>query len=150
MNKIRSWGGFVGAAIVVLLLAGCASAPPRPIRSEFDDIQIPRGLKFHVDESTIIESPTVKAGRLIYTGLIEGTSLAQAFRGSLEGSGWRFISTNIIAGKGILQTYEKDGNSLQLHIEDRWWWTTRVEMTVTKTVSAAGTTVHASPLPDMK
>jgi len=143
ISRIRA---FVAVALFVLVLGGCASAPPRLVRSEFDDIQIPRGLAFKASHSMLIESPTVKAGRLVYTGRIEVTSLAQAFRASLESSGWRFVTTNLSSGKGIFQTYEKSGNSLQVHIEDGFW-TTRVELTVVKTLSPS---VHASPLPDSK
>ena len=146
MKNLRRWVPLAGVILVVVMLFGCASAPPRPVRSEFDDVPIPRGLTFKPNDSTLIESPTVKAGRLVYTGRIEITSLAQAFRSSLEGSGWRFVTTNLSSGKGIIQTYEKSGNSLQVHIEDGFW-TTRVELTVVKATSSA---VHASPLPDGK
>ncbi|HLC40338.1 MAG TPA: hypothetical protein VJO34_01775 [Methylomirabilota bacterium] len=147
MKKTRTFSVWMGVLMTSVLLVSCASSPPRPVRSEFDDIPIPRGLTFKLNDSDLIESPTVKAGRLVYTGWVEGASLAQAFRSSLEAQGWRFVSTTLTAGKGIVQTFEKGGNSLQVFIDDRWWWTTRVELTVTKHTTPA---VNASPIPDAK
>ena len=148
MKTMRAFGALMGILMTSVLLASCASAPGRPVRSEFDDIPIPRGLTFRPNDSTLIESPNMKAGQLIYTGFVEGTSLAQAFRSSLEAQGWRFVNTTLSSGKGIIQTYEKGGNSLQVYIYDRWWWTTRVELTVTK--ASAPPSVNASPIPEIK
>ena len=73
---------FVTALLVLLFTAGCASAPPKAVRSEFEDIPVPKGLSYQADKSTIIESPTVKAARLVYRGRLEVDSLAYL---SLEG-----------------------------------------------------------------
>lgn len=148
MKKIRAFRALMGILVISMLLVSCASAPPRPVRSEFDDVPIPRGLTFRPNDSTLIESPSMKAGRLVYTGFVEGTSLAQAFRGSLEAQGWRFVNTTLSSGKGIIQTYEKGGNSIQVYIYDRWWWTTLVELTVTK--ASTPPSVNASPIPEIK
>src|SRR5204862_4013899 len=79
----------LGAALLVLtLLAGCASLTSKPAKIEFEDIPIPRGLTFQSDRSTIIESPTVKAARLVYRGRLELQSLAVAWRTTLEATGW--------------------------------------------------------------
>src|SRR3977135_2244704 len=45
-----------------LLLTACATAPPRSTRSEFEDIPVPKGLAYQQDESTVIETPKIKAG----------------------------------------------------------------------------------------
>src|SRR5260370_728105 len=70
----------LGTVLLVLaLLAGCAStSSTKPVRSEFEDIPIPRGLEFRTGDSTIIQSPTVKAARLVYRGRLEIQSLATA------------------------------------------------------------------------
>src|SRR5713226_8122967 len=70
----------VGTLLVVLLLGACASAPTNPARSEFEDIPVPKGLTYLADKSTIIESPTVKAARLVYRGRLEAASLGAARR----------------------------------------------------------------------
>ncbi len=124
-------------ALVLLTLVGCASAPPRPVQSGFEDIPVPKGLEFKADDSTIIESANVKAARQIYTGRVEPQSLATAFRTTLEANGWRHISSTSVPDQGITQVYEKGGNSLQVRIHERFWWTV-AEVTTTRILSAPG------------
>jgi hypothetical protein len=117
-----------------MVVAGCASAPARPVRSEFEDIPVPKGLALDQDKTTIIESPSVKAARLVYKGRVEPGSLALAFRTTLEANGWRFISTTTFSPQGTTQVYEKSGDSLTVQISEEWWYT-KVELTATKVVS---------------
>ncbi len=117
--------------VILLLAVGCASAPPRPVRSEFEDIPVPRGLTLDLGKTTIIESPTVKAARLFYKGRIEPESLALAFRTTLEANGWRHISSTTFSNQGTTQVYEKNGNSLQVRIYEGWYYTW-VELTATR------------------
>jgi hypothetical protein len=88
------------SALVLLILVGCASTPPRPVQSGFEDIPVPKGLEFRAEDSTIIESPSVKAARQVYTGRLEPQSLALAFRTTFEANGWRHI-TSIRIGLGL-------------------------------------------------
>ena len=122
---------------VVLVLAACASAPPRPQRSEFEDIPVPKGLALDPDKSTIIESPSVKAARLFYKGRVEPESLGTAFRTTLEANGWRHLSSTLSSGKGTTQIYEKAGSSLQVLIYEGVYYTW-VEMSATRVVAAPG------------
>ena len=121
---------------VVLILSACASSPPRPQRSEFEDIPVPKGLTLDLNKSTIIESPTVKAARLFYKGRVEPDSLAVAYRTTLEANGWRHVSSTTSADKGITQVYEKGGNSLQLMIYEGIYYTW-VEVSATRVVTAS-------------
>jgi len=123
------------SAIVVTLTA-CASSPPRPQRSEFEDIPVPKGLSLDLNKSTIIESPTVKAARLFYKGRLEPDSLGVAFRTTLEANGWRHLSSTTSADKGITQVYEKAGNSLQVMIYEGLYYTW-VEVSATRAVTAS-------------
>lgn len=123
----------VGWLLVVTMLAGCATAPARAVRSEFEDIPVPKGLALDQKRTTIIESPTVKAARLIYKGRVEPASLAMAFRTTLEANGWRFVSTTTFAPQGTTQVYEKAGDSLTVQISEGLWYTW-VELTATKVV----------------
>jgi len=123
------------SAIVVTLTA-CASSPPRPQRSEFEDIPVPKGLSLDLNKSTIIESPTVKAARLFYKGRVEPDSLGVAFRTTLEANGWRHLSSTTSADKGITQVYEKTGNSLQVMIYEGLYYTW-VEVSATRVVTAS-------------
>ncbi len=138
------WRFGVGVAILTALLAGCASAPPRPARSEFEDIPVPKGLTLDQGKTTIIESPSVKAARLFYKGRVEPASLATAFRTTLEANGWRFISTTTFSSQGTTQVYEKAGDSLTVTISEGLYYTW-VEMTATKVVGRPGGAVPAPP-----
>ena len=121
---------------VVVTLTACASSPPRPQRSEFEDITVPKGLSLDLNKSTIIESPTVKAARLFYKGRLEPDSLGVAFRTTLEANGWRHLSSTTSADKGITQVYEKTGNSLQVMIYEGLYYTW-VEVSATRVVTAS-------------
>lgn len=121
---------------VVLSLTACASSPPRPQRSEFEDIPVPKGLALDLNKSTIIESPAVKAARLFYKGRVEPESLGVAFRTTLEANGWRHLSSTTAADKGITQVYEKTGNSLQVLIYEGIYYTW-VEVSATRLVTAS-------------
>jgi len=128
---------FLALTATVLTLAACASSPPRPQRSEFEDIPVPKGLILDLNKSTIIESPAVKAARLFYKGRIEPDSLATAFRTTLEANGWRHLSSTTSSGKGTTQVYEKTGNSLQVLIYEGMFWYTWVEVSATRVVGSA-------------
>ncbi len=119
-----------------MLAAGCASAPPRPVRSEFEDIPVPKGLTYQPNRSTIIESPSVKAARLVYRGRIEPDSLATALRTTLEANGWRNISSTTTAQHGAMQVYEKGGNSLEVQVWEGLWFT-YLEMTASRALGPA-------------
>ncbi len=129
------WRLFI-LSTIVLTLTACASSPPRPQRSEFEDIPVPRGLSLDLNKSTIIESPTVKAARLFYKGRLEPDSLALAFRTTLEANGWRHLSSTTSADKGITQVYDKAGNSLQVMIYEGIYYTW-VEVSATRVVTAS-------------
>src|SRR5881296_1448968 len=110
----------VAAFLVLALTAGCATTSARSTRSEFEDIPVPKGLTYQPSKSTIIESPTVKAARLVYRGRLEVESLALALRTTLEANGWRHVSSTSAAEHGITQVYEKSGSP-----GARWrfaWW----------------------------
>jgi hypothetical protein len=120
---------------VVLSFVGCATNS-RAVRSEFDDIPVLKGLSYLENRSTIIESPSIKAARLLYRGRIEITSLSLAMRTTLEANGWRSVSNTSTAPHGILQVYEKAENSLQVRIWEGWYFT-YVEFTTSRSLQAA-------------
>ena len=109
--------------LVLALTAGCTTSSPKPTKSEFDDIVMPNNLTFVPSKSTIIESPTVKAARLVYRGRIEVDSLAVSMRSALEANGWRHISSTQASKHGTNQVYEKDGDSLQVLVWEGFWYT---------------------------
>jgi hypothetical protein len=123
-------------ALIVALLAGCASGQPRAVRSEFEDIPVPRGLSYLADRSTVIESPSVKAARLLYRGRVEVQSLAGAMRATLEANGWRHVSSTRSSEAGTTQVYEKANNSLQVRLWEGVWYT-YVELTGSRALAVA-------------
>jgi hypothetical protein len=122
----------VAALLLLALTAGCATSSSQPTRSEFEDIPVANGLTYQPSKSTIIESPTVKAARLVYRGRVEVDSLAVAMRTALEANGWRYVSSTSTSDHGITQVYEKAGNPLEVRLIDGWWYT-YVEMTISRT-----------------
>ena len=106
-----------------LLFGACASAPQRPVRTEFEDIPVPKGLDYRADDSNVIETPNVKAVRYVYRGRLEPESLATAIRSTLEANGWRHVSSTRNAQHGATQVYEKDGDSLQVQVSEGIWYT---------------------------
>ena len=109
--------------MITAIVVGCTTAAPRAPRSEFEDIPVPKGLTYRPDKSTVIESPSVKAARLVYRGRLEPESLGQAMRATLETNGWRHVSTTSASGRGTTQVYEKGSNALQVQIYEGWWYT---------------------------
>jgi hypothetical protein len=110
-------------AAASLMLAACASNPPRATRTEFEDIPVPKGLTYQQEDSTVIETPNLKAGRHIYRGRLELDSLTNAIRSTLEANGWRHVSSTKTAQHGTTQVYEKDGDSLQVLLWEGLWYT---------------------------
>ena len=121
----------LAAFLVLALTAGCATTSPKAARSEFEDIPVPKGLTYQPSKSTIIESPTVKAARLVYRGRLEVESLGVAMRTTLEANGWRHVSTTSAGDHGVTQVYEKSQSSLEVRLLDGWWYTF-VELTASR------------------
>ena len=115
--------GLVVTVAASLLLSACASTPPRAVRTEFEDIPVPKGLTYQPDDSTVVETPNVKAIRDVYRGRLEADSLALAIRTTLEANGWRNISSTKTGQHGATQVYEKDGDSLEVRLWEGFWFT---------------------------
>ena len=114
--------GLAATVAASLLLGACASTP-RQVRTDFEDIPVPKGLTYQADDSTIVETPNVKAVRQVYRGRLEPESLATAIRSTLEANGWRHVSSTRSKDHGATQVYEKDGDSLQVQVSEGIWYT---------------------------
>lgn len=137
---------FLIVLTVVLIASGCASTTSRAVRSEFEDIPIPRGLTLDLDDSTIIESPSVKAARLSYKGRLQADSLGTAFRTTLESNGWKHVSSATAASQGTTQVYEKPGHSLHVQIYECWLsFYTCVQLSATRVVGTAQQPMAVQP-----
>ena len=127
------------AALLVVMVSGCATFAPKTARSEFEDIPVPRGLAYVENDSTIIESPAVKAAKLVYRGRVEPVSLGNAMRSTLEANGWRHISTAMAGDKGTTQVYDKPGHALQVRVWESWYYT-YVELTTSRSLGSPTST----------
>jgi hypothetical protein len=117
--------------------AATEPAPIPPVTpAHFEDIPVPAGCDFDMDASLVIESPRVKAARLVYKGRVEMLSLARTLRASLEANGWRTLAVNASGSKGITQVYEKGADSLQVAVSESLW-NTHVTMTVARVMGAS-------------
>jgi len=128
-------------SLIALVMTACVTTSSKVLRSEFEDIPVPKGLSYVDSQSVIIESPSVKAARLIYRGRIEVSSLATAMRTTLEANGWRPVSNTSLAPHGTTQVYEKSGNSLQVRLWEGWYFT-YVELTASRALQASTATTR--------
>lgn len=101
---------------VVFLAAACSTKGVPPIRSEFMDVPLPGGLAFVAKKSTVIESETVRAARLVYASRFEPGSLVLSLQEGLVGNGWRLVRSTSFPEQGTLQVYEKGDAALQVRV----------------------------------
>jgi len=129
---------YVLLSVIALSLAACASSPPKQARSEFEDIPVPSGLTLDWSKSAVIESPSLKAARLVYKGRVEPGSLGLVYRTTLEANGWHHLSSTTSSEKSTTQVYEKSGNSLHVLIYESFYYTW-VEVSATRVVTPTTT-----------
>jgi hypothetical protein len=108
-------------AVLGLLTAACATTTTAP-RRQFDDIPLPTGLTYQLNRSVMIESPSVRAGQLVYRGRLEPVSLGDVMRSYLESNGWQSVSRTSSPSDTWL-IYEKDGKAVEVHIYEKLWYT---------------------------
>ena len=133
------------AVFALLLVAGCATAPAKPPYTAFESIPVPKGLEYRPGESTVIETPEVKAGRMVYRGRLEPESLAALMRSNLEANGWKLVGTTS-SSTGAAQVYDKAGTTLQVRIWEGglFSWYTYVEVSAVEMTAGRP---HAGPAP---
>jgi hypothetical protein len=132
------------AVTLALSLSACSSTKGvPPIRSEFMDIPLPKGLEYVADQSAVIESETVRAARLMYSSKFEPGSLVLSIQEGLLGHGWRLVRTTSFPGQGTMQLYEKGEASLQVRIWEggAFKGSTYVELSGTRAVARTRATV---------
>src|SRR5438445_11653046 len=84
----------IAVVTAVFALAACASNPPRPVKSQFDDTPLSKGMSYQSGESMAIETPTVQPPREAYRARVEIESLATATRTPLAAHGRRNLITS--------------------------------------------------------
>jgi hypothetical protein len=127
----------------VLALTACATtSSPRAI-SGFEDIVVPRGFAYAPAHSTVIESPSVQAARLVYRGRVEPDSARVALRATMEANGWHHVSTTA-SERGIVQVYDKAGMSVETQIYEGLWFTYAV-FTASRSLQSPAAASSAAP-----
>jgi len=123
----------IGALIVSLALsAGCVTTgASRAPRVEFEDIPMPTNLTYLDGDAVIIESPGVKAARLVYRGRVSMATLVPAMRTMMEANGWRHLNSTTAASAGTIQMYEKGRDTVQLRLRENVIFT-YVEVTTSR------------------
>jgi hypothetical protein len=142
------------AGFALLLTAGCATAPAKAPYAAFETIPVPKELEYRAAESSVIETPEVKAGRVLYRGRVEPETLAAAMRSNLEADGWKPVGITTSGYSGSTQVYDKGGTSLQVRIWEGGpfsWYTylelAAVEMTGARPTSGSGSVPGTSTSP---
>jgi hypothetical protein len=137
--KIKTFA-MIGLALFVSACASTKGIPP--VRSEFMDIPLPAGLEYIANESSVIESETVRAARLMYSSKFEQGSLVLSIQEGLVGAGWRLVRTSSFPNLGTIQLYNKDEASLQVRIWEggAFKGSTYVELSGTRALPRTKTT----------
>jgi hypothetical protein len=125
----------LAAAALLLLVAGCASTPPRPALTGFEELPIPEGMTYVADRSSVVDGPTVRMQRVVYRGRFEIVSVAASMRAGLDAKGWRHISTATSSEGPITQVFEKGTTTLMVMIWEGSWYTYLETTTTTGTLA---------------
>jgi hypothetical protein len=129
--------------LTLMLATGCATTSSPPLKGEFGDIPVLEGLTYRPDSSTVIETYSVRAARLLYRGRMEPASVAVETQKALEGNGWRMTRNSSAARDGIVQLYEKGDASLQVRVWEGGWFNyyTYLEVSGTRPTQRSTATV---------
>src|SRR5262245_14100438 len=137
------------AAFALLIAAGCATAPAKPPYAAFEAIPIPEGLSYQPSDSSMIETPDVRAGRVVYRGRVEAETLAASMRPTLEADGWKQVGITTSTRSGSTQVYEKGGTQLQVRVWEGGplFWYTYLELAAVEMGAASRPAPGAAPVP---
>ena len=116
--------------VSVALITGCSSSGRKKEGSKetpaveeraryvhFEDVLIPHGLKLQMDQSFIYETPSLKAGKLVFSGRVEPQSLASFFTNNMERDGWKLV--NKFGFKNLVLNFSKPDKTCMVNIYDR-------------------------------
>lgn len=114
----------------LILITGCSrlgwerktskEAPPVGEQARyyhFEDVLIPHELKLEMDKSFIYETPSLKAGRLVFSGRVQVNSLSIFFTHNMEKDGWRLV--NKFGFKDVVLNFSKSNKNCTVNIYDR-------------------------------
>lgn len=120
----------VSALVGLALIAGCSrlgserkTSREAPSVGEqaryyhFQDVLIPHGLKAEMDKSFIYENPSLKVGRLVFSGRVQAYSLVNFFAANMEKDGWKLV--NKFGFKDVVLNFSKPDKTCTINVYDR-------------------------------
>ena len=115
--------------LFLLTSLGCATikgerpkkGAARVTYTDFEDIQIPKGLKLKKGKSLFYESGCYRMGYFYYTGRVDASSLTEYFKNSMTASGWALL--NNFKYRHYLLNFVKGDRSCIILIEDGMLYT---------------------------
>lgn len=78
----------------------------------FPDVPIPKELTYLSEKSFVFETPSVKAGIMVFEGNVDIQSLENYFRVYLPKNGWKFI--NSYRYKDVILNFIKEGKTCNI------------------------------------
>ncbi|HBL23245.1 MAG TPA: hypothetical protein DDZ40_03920 [Deltaproteobacteria bacterium] len=110
-----------------LICAGCAAfqkkdEPAPPAKGQafnqtfhgFPDVPVPTEVQIVNERSFVYETPTVRAGVIVFTGNVDPASLENYFKVNMSKNGWRYI--NSFRYKDTVLNYMKDDRTCNIKI----------------------------------
>ncbi len=95
----------------------------------FDDVLIPKELKYKPNESFVFETPQVKAGSMVFKKWrVDSGSVINFFLHHMVQDNWTLV--NSFKGKESFLNFSKPDKTCMIKIIDKWYGTTAVEIRV--------------------
>lgn len=114
--------------ILCLTFAGCAAfqkqgSEPAPASKTqgfnqafygFPDVPVPKELDIVNDRSFVYETPTFKAGVIVFSGNVDPASVESYYKLNMAKNGWKYI--NSFRYKDIVMNYAKEDKTCNIKI----------------------------------
>jgi hypothetical protein len=114
--------------VLCLSFAGCAafqkqeSEPASASKTQgfnqafygFPDVPVPKELNIVNDRSFVYETPTFKAGVIVFTGNVDPASVESYYKLNMAKNGWKYI--NSFRYKDIVMNYAKEDKTCNIKI----------------------------------
>jgi len=122
-NHLRRWRSMLPVLAIVMIIGGCQTGgpwiryqpepptapPPTGAYMDFNDVQIPTGLKLDRTESYIYQTEAIKVGVLSLTTSRPIPELVAFFRENMARDNWRQVS--IFTFRKTVLLFEKQGKN---------------------------------------
>ena len=83
----------------------------------FQDVLIPGALKVKMEESFVYETPSLRVGKLVFSGRVEAQSLTNFFARNMERDGWALV--NKFGFKDVVLNFSKPNRNCTVNIIDK-------------------------------